>query len=423
MAFADILSAATLAEVQNSIATFAALGRLYITQWASGTPAEQFFQAISRAIQASGLMSSAAIRGQYLDYAVDPGDDDPYDPGNISLTPAPGWLSALGLNSYGTERRGETYANTPITLTNTGSTPHYLTPFGVIVARSGHPETTYRNSADASVYTGSGGTYALAPGASVSLSFSAESPGAASSAGFNELTVVVSGQLGVTATNPAAAIGEDREDAPAYRIRCRQQSAATSPNGAADAYRYFATTALDGTPLLRPDGAAVGITRIYVSQASISGIVNVYYADDDGPADADDVTAANENITLNAIAVPDCITFGPDTTGGLAAAASNITVTWAVEYQLRYAGKAVLGSTVKAAIVAALTARFTTYPIGGFDVVGLHGTIYAEDIRATVKGAHPAIYNATISAPAGDTSITLGHVAVLTSPTGTETGS
>jgi hypothetical protein len=423
MAFLDFLSPDSLDAVKEQVASFAGLARLLLTSWVSGQPGEQLYQAFSRAMQASGMMNAAAIRGMFLDYATDPGDYDPYNPENINLPPTPGYLSALMLNVFFTERRGETYATTTLRLTNSGGSTHYIAPEALTLARSGHPEITYRNSADASVYVDVGGTKRLSPGAYVDLEIVAESPGSGSNAAAGEITVLVSSLIGVTVSNAAAAIGEDREAAPAARARAREQATSTSPNGAADKYRYYATTQLGGAPLLRNDGseAAVGITKIWVSPFSSTGVVDVYYADDDGPADATDVASANENIVLRVVAPGDCITFGPTPDGGDAATATPVVVTWAVKYQATYQGRPVAGADVKAAIVAALTARFTDVPIGGFDQVSGAGTLYVSDLRGTVDSAHPAIYSTTLSAPAGDVAITLGHVAVLTTPTGTET--
>jgi hypothetical protein len=98
---------------------------------------------------------------------------------------------------------------------------------------------------------------------------------------------------------------------------------------------------------------------------------------------------------------------------GLAASNHTITVTWAVKYKAKLGGKVIAGADVTAAIQSALTARFTQYDIGGFDQVAGAGTIYASDVRATVEKAHPAIYSATLSSPAGDTALSVGEVAVL----------
>ncbi len=425
MDLASLFPAATLAAVQSTFAGFAALGSVFVDAWQAGDPGEQLYQAITQTIQAYTGNNAQAIRGQYLDTATDPGDYDPFNALNETLTPAPGALSALGLSMFFTERPGETYATTTITLTNGGSlSAGPFAPGQLIVAKFGYPDITYRNAADPAVYIGAGGTYTLLAGQSVDLEFTAESPGSASNADPGELTALVTSYSGVTVTNASAAIGTDRMSADNYRALCRTQAAATSPNGAADAFLRSATTNLDGTPLLQSltttpagDGVtAVGITKVYVSPGSTTGIVNVYFADDDGASIAVDVAAANENITLNVISVPGTITYT-----GLPAIETTITVTWTVKYLAKYQGRAVTAASVSAAIVAALGARMVTYPIGGFDQVLGAGTIYASDLRGTVDRAHPAIYSTVLSAPAGDTAILLGHVAVIDANAGGST--
>jgi hypothetical protein len=411
-----LFPAATLAEVKAKIAGFAELGNLLLTAWQSGDPGEQLYQAFSLAIQYYSTNNSQAIRGFFLDTATDPGDDDPYNPENITLTPAPGYLSALGLSMFFTERPGETYATTVVTFTNASAFPYTFAAGDLTLAKDGAPDITYRNAPDPSVYTGPGGTYTLAGLSSVDLDVIAESPGTGSNANAAEITVLVSALIGVTVSNAGPAIGSDRMSAPDYRALCRTQASTTSPNGAPDAYLRWSRLNRDGSPLLRPDGAAVGITKVQVSGSSVTGAVQVYYADGDGVADATDVTTANTNITHNIVGVGDCITFT-----GASAVEVPIVVTWAVEYQALYLGRAVTSTAVKAAINAALTARFLLYPIGGFKQTAGAGTISLEEIRGTVKSAHPAISDATLSSPVGATALAIGRVAKLTTPDGTQT--
>ena len=417
---------ATLTEIQAKFAQFAALGNLFITAWQVGDAPEQFYQATTRTMQYYTAQNAAVVRGSVsLDTATDPGDEDPYNAGNAALDPIPGYLSYLGENNYYTFRIQSTFAGTSVTFTNTTAFPvGPFAPGDITLARSGSPEITYRNAAMSSVYTGPGGTYTLAGNSSIDLDVVAESPGTLSDAAPGQI-VLVSGLLGVTVNNATSALGGDRESAPRYRERCREQAASTSPNGHADAYAYLSRTNPDGTPLLQSltaspagDGVtAVNITRMYISGSSTTGIVAAVFASDAGAASAVDVATANENITLNVICSPDCVTYA-----GSAAINLPITVTWAVKYLAKYQGQSVSSTDVHDAIGAALVDRFRNYPIGGFDRVAGAGTIYASDLRGVVERAHPAIYSAVLSAPAGDTALALGRVATLhASSDGTET--
>jgi len=418
MDLALLFPAVTLAAVKAKFAGFAALGNVFVDAWQAGDPGEQFYQAVTQTIEAYTGNNAQAIRAQYLDTAVDPGDYDPFNPLNETLPPEPGGLSALGLSMFFTERPGETYATTSVTFQNVSAFPAGpFAPGDLTIAKTGKPAITYRNAPMPSVYVQAGGTYSIPAGSTVSLDFIAESPGSASNANAGEIMEMSSQYTGVSITAAGAAIGSDRMSAPDYRALCRTQASTTSPNGARDAYLRWSRLNRDGSPLLRPDGAAVGITKVQVSGSSATGIVQVFYGDGDGAADSTDVTTANTNIINNILGVGDAITFT-----GAAATEVLIVVTWAVEYQATFLGKAISGATVHDAIVAALTARFVLYPIGGFKQTAGSGTISLEEIRGTVKGAHPAISDAVLSSPVGVTALAIGEIARLHSDSdGTET--
>jgi hypothetical protein len=420
MALLDLFTVASLLEVQAKVAQFAATAQLVLTSWYPGAPGEHLYQAFTQALQYYVGGNAPIIRGFFLDTATDPGDEDPYAPGNVNLEPGPGFLSALGENCFFTTRPGATLATTTITFTNLSNVAQTLAPGAVFVARAGYPEITYVTTANADFYTDPGGTRILdaAGGADdvLEVEVAATSPGTGYSASPGEITVLVSGWPSVTVTNDGAATGNDRMSATDYRALCRTQAAATSPNGAPEAYQRLSKLNIDGTPLLNSLGAAVGITKVYVSGSSTTGAVSVYYADGDGAAIAEDVTAANTNIEANVIAVPDCFTFT-----GAAATEVDITTTWAVKFRSPFRGAAVAGATVKAAINAALVERFEEYPIGGFDQTAGVGSITLNEIEGTVKCAHPAIYSVIMSSPVGTTAIALGHVPHLDAPDGTET--
>jgi hypothetical protein len=425
MALVDLFTSATLTEIKAKVAGFAETAQLFPTSWYPGAPGEQLYQAFTQALQFYVGGNAQIVRGFFLDLATDPGDEDPYDPTNVTLEPAPGFLSALGLNCFFTVRPGATFATTDVVMTNNTSFPtDPFLPGAITVARAGHPEVTYRNSADPSLYLGAGGTTYIPAGQSRTLPFTAETPGTGFNVVPDELTECPTlPSLGVT--NPGAAIGTDRMSAPDYRALCRTQAAATSPNGAPDAWRRGATTNLDGTPLLRPDGAPVGITKVQVSAGSPTGRVDVYYGDDDGTMDATDVATANANIISVVTSVPDGFVFGPSfapgLVGGVAATPISIVPTWAVKFRSKYRGATVSSGTVNTAIKAALAERFKEYPIGGFEQTAGAGSISLEEIRATVKSAHPAITDAVMSSPVGATAIGVGEIPRLLTPTGTET--
>jgi hypothetical protein len=77
------------------------------------------------------------------------------------------------------------------------------------------------------------------------------------------------------------------------------------------------------------------------------------------------------------------------------------------------AGSGVSAASVAANIGNALVAFFKEVPIGGWDQVAGAGTLYADKIRAVIEQADPAIYKVTLSSPATDVALALGHDATL----------
>lgn len=415
----------TLEEVKAKIAGFAEVGKLYLDSWAVGDPGEQLYLAFAQTVRVTGDWVATITRGySSLGTSTDPGDPDDFNPGNAALDPEPGMLSDLGLNNYYTRRIDETFASTPVTFTNTSNVPFVFSPEFLTLARNDDGTITYTNAPDPAIYTGSGGTFSLPPdGQPYILPVIATSPGSLYSASAGQISVLVSQPSGVTVENAGPAVGRDREAPELYRARCRTQAVSVSPNGAADKYRRAATTTIDGTPLLRADGNAVAITRVYVSPDSTTGKVDLYYATDIAGALSEDVKAANVNIVLLVASAGDCITLGPydgpmvpdplDPPGGAASTNVGITVTWAVTYRSRVNGKNVQGAAVHDAILEALADAQIAIPLGGFARVAGAGTVFPEYIRGAIQAAHPAITNTVLSAPSGNTAIVVGGNAQL----------
>jgi hypothetical protein len=382
---------------------------LPISNWEPGGAGERLVYATAQTIAAYTRDDARAIQGQFIDLATDPGD-----PGDPDTTPGRGYLSEAGENDFGTERRGATNASGTETLTNNTGGAITFRPGELTLQRdTPDPDTglfpTYRNTEDVSVYTNPDGSVTVNDGASIDFPIEAEAEGTTSNANPAAVSILTGSPFNpseVTVTNAEPIRGTDREFYLDYRARCKKALARISVNGAADVYAYLANTTIEGDPLLQADGeTAVNISRVYVSQSSTTGTVTVYYASPSGAAVADDVTAANANIQLHAIAAPDCITFS-----GLAAVEVTVNVTATVKLR---AAPGLDATTIEEAVEDALAAYFETVPIGGYDQTAGAGTLYADAIKSIIGGAYPGIYHTTMAAPAGDTALALGEVAVL----------
>lgn len=415
MSFFDtLITPETLASVRTTIAGYAQGAGLIISNWMTGAIGQQVYASVAQTVYTTTEVIAAVIRGYAsLDTSTDPGDYDPYNPDNIDMTPASGMLSAYGENTYSTTRDGATFASGTFTFDNSaGTVPRTFGPGSLVFTWTAvsppSPAPTYTNAADSSIYVNADGTVTVPAGSTLDIPITADVIGSGNSAPATAISLTTS-FVGVTGTNASAVVGVDRETATAYRARCRLAPARTSLGGPPATYEYLATTNLDGTPLENASGTNVAINRVYVSTDSPYGIVLVYYADPTGVPSAEDVDAANTNISTNAYAVRDGVTFGPDAEGGAAATGVAITVLGTASIK---AGPGVVSATVRQAIVDALTAAFAEYDIGGVDQTAGAGVIYTRDLQAVAAQAYVGLYNVQVTTPAGaTTAIAVGHVA------------
>lgn len=451
---ADLYELPTRSGIKATIIGYAEAAQLKVTSWILGDPSERWIEIGARMVD--GFASNTitmAVRSMFFDYSTDPGDA-----GDLSAdqTPRPGWLSAFMSGWWGVQRGNATYARTIVEFTNDSGAPITLVPFDLTVQRStaasdgGYP--TYRNDVDDSIYTSGGGALIVADGATVEIPIIADQIGSYANASPGEISVVVTQSFGtVTVTNPSAARGSDREDRSTAIARAKQQSAAASPNGPADAYRYASTTGADGNPLQLWDGSGeTTVNRVYVSPDSTTGEVLIYLANPSGAATAVEVSSANGNINGLSIAatdgtvynadpigvVPDTVSLGPTivdaTTGAPGPAAATPRYFGPIAGTARIKAvpgqtSATLTSAVHDAINDAHDAFFAspdTAPIGGMDQVLGAGVIYTSDIQNATRDAYPVpaagqvpaptLYGVDIDVPSGSTSvISLGNVPVL----------
>ncbi len=418
--FTDRIANVSQDSVRTEVVGQAQGADLKVTNWRIPGVANQILEAVIGAIYTAVNVIPTFVRGfASLDTSTDPGDEDPYDPNNVSMAPEEGFLSTYGKNTFGTTRTDATYAAGFFTLTNVGPSVRTLAPEGLICTWTGgsppSPPPTYINAADPSVYTNPDGTVTVGVGSSVTFPIQAQVKGAIASAPAGALTLTTT-LVGCSGTNADPILGSNRESAPAYRDKCRQAPARLSLGGPSAAYNFLAQKNLDGTPLLNALGAPVNITRTQVTEDSATGIVNAYYATDSGAAISVDVTAANQNIRTEAIAVPDAITFG-----GFAATETSIHVVGTARIKAR---SGVTAAAVASGVVAALVANAKTIPVGGVDQVAGAGVVYTGDLEAFARLGYLGLYDVVISTPAGlSTAIPLGHVAVINSVAGDGLGS
>jgi len=375
ISLASLLLSETRAAIYNYALGIATGIGLPVTSWQVGDPTRSLYHVLSAKLEAFESNVSGYIKSGFLDHATGV------------------WLKVLAEQVYGVAVPPATYAETTVVLTN-ASTNLYIIDAGDLTFASSVTGKTYRNT--------TGGTLAVGPATTLSVTVVADEAGSASSAGAAEITRLVTALDGVTCTNATAAVGIDEQDESVTIQQCKDMQDATSPDGARGAYAYFARN---------PDyGGTSAITRVRTYGDSTMGVVTIYFAGPSGGSSAADVALAE--LAIVTWCLPLCITL-------VAAAATNVTI--AVTYELwlyKSCNKTV--AEVRTAVSTALGVLFSARPIGG-DVVApaTTGKIYQSDILATIVKAIPEGFRASVSAPSGDTALTNGQVAVLGTVTGT----
>jgi uncharacterized phage protein gp47/JayE len=348
---------------------------LAVESWVAGDPTRSLYHFIADAMSRLEEMVAGFVGSGFLDHAE--GD----------------WLTLLAEQFYNVERVEGTFATSTVTLTNSGG--------GVFVVGVG--DVVVRNT-DGKTYTNTtGGT--LSAGEELELDVTADEVGSDSSAAADAINALVTTMLGVTVTASTAALGLDEEEDEALRDRCRAKLGMLSSAGPADAYNYVVKSSdLTGV---------TDITRARTVGDSTTGDVVVYVAAADGAVAGASVTAAQD--AVETWAAPICIT--PTVVNATEVV---VPVTYSVWL---YASVGEETPTISAAIEAALDSMFALRPIGG-DIISpaTAGKLYQSLIVSTIKEVYPDhTFRVTVSAPAGDTDLTIGQVAVIGTITPTVT--
>jgi hypothetical protein len=416
MDLTTLLVTTTISTVKSFWDAAAYSAGLPTTTWIKGLASWAMRETVTQLIFRYVAAQDPIIRAQWLALATDPGDVDPYNPANATLAPAPGFLSAIGENVYGTTRITATFASGTMSITNNSGAPLVVSPqsltFQNTVAASDGSYATYRNDVGSYVVGGvpttlaAGGSFTLANGATATGPATADVAGTISNAASTgTVTTLQNGLPGVTVTNTTAILGSDRESAAAYRERCAQQGDATSPSGPAQAFDYLSNhlpPQLGGGPLLNANGVPVGITRSQVTTSSTNGTVDQWFASATGAADAVyDIPAAIANVQKWAVPI------GWTYSGHNATETSiNITATAELPSSL-----GVTALSAQGTIAGAIDAYFGVVPVGGWDQVAGAGFVYTGDIVVTIGSAIVGLRKVAVTVPSGaSTAIAQGHV-------------
>lgn len=303
------------------------------------------------------------------------------------------WLTLVALYVYDVIRISGTFATGIVRLDNAGGGV-YAGGVGSLIVASSVNGKSYRNTEPYSIGAGQMG---------VLVHVEAIEIGSDSSAAAGDIDTLVTALSGVSVTNENALIGTDEELDVPLRQRCRDKLGTLSPNGPADAYNYFARSAV------REDGTSIGVTRTLVIPDGY-GNVTLYVATPSGPVDGDpddpstDLGAIFKAIEENVL--PLGITL-------ILQSASAVDVD--VTYEIWIKDSTTLSNTqVIAAIADHIGTFLGNYPIGGEIIDSNPGRLYVDSLAAAIANALPigAVVKLVITVPSADVDLAPNEVPI-----------
>jgi hypothetical protein len=300
-------------------------------------------------------------------------------------------LTLLCREVYETERIGATRAGTTVTVScAAGFGPYTGLGAGDLIFANTVTDKTYTST--------SGGT--AQHGVPLQVDVLADEAGSGSSAAAGEITTVVTGLLGLSVTNVAAAIGLDGEADEPLRARARFKppdinEAASGPKG------KYAYTALDPK---RNNGA--NVTRVAVRGDTMSGLCTVVLGGPSGQVSEEDRAKVESALVYQVIGPVENLSVlrGP-------------TVAVDVTYTLWIYDDVNLDTTAIETRVAQLLARaFRLAPIGGWsktpETLGT-GKVWVNLIEAVIKSVSDRAFEVSVSIPASDYALLQNDVLVV----------
>ncbi len=374
MTFDELTEPLTVDECKAAIyATLAAAGT-DVTVWKPGAVTRAIITGVAIVLAAFSRLQVAIAKSGFIDLAT--GD----------------WLTLVALYVYGVTRDTGSFATGIIDVDNSsGST--YSGDADDLVFLNSTTGKTYRNT----------GVFSIVGGANnYEIAVRADELGTGSTASAGQINALVTTLLGVTVTNDVAIVGTDAESDASLRARCREKLGSLSPNGAKDAYAYFAKTTK------RADGSSIGVTRVRAVGDGL-GTVSVYVATASGGVTgtagdpATDLGAINQAIQLNVVPL-----------GVTATVATAVVKEIDVNYDIWL--KDTVGVTEAEAetkINAALTAYFASVPIGGEVISPATGKVYKSAIEAVIGRVFPDhTVRIDVDVPLADVSIATNEAPV-----------
>lgn len=395
------MPAPSLNELVTPVTATEALEQLLIIEQVLGVPVTAWQKlGIGRTVYATMAQEFAdnssiinfIAQGGFASYA-----SQMVDPNGVPVTT---WMDLVASEVYGISRIGAQYAaldNTQFIVTNPDAQAYGPFDPGSQTYGNGTTGATYHNT----------DTVTYASGNATGVAIVADQIGSAGTSAPTDINQMITPQGNATCSNNTTATGFDAETNQALFLRCIAKLGSLSPNGAALAYYFVATSVLDPTQTFYNASLTKPITRLKTITGA--GTVDVYIANDDGAPSTGDTAIVDA--AIQAWCVPLGVT-------AITHKATNLVfnVTYAA-YVPAAAG--VSGPQVQAAVSTALTNLFRALPIGGLvettpnevPVETIRGTIFAAIIG--LVPAYAARVSVVLSVPSSDTAVATTEVPTL----------
>ena len=318
------------------------------------------------------------------------------------------WMDLCSVSYYNVSRVPASFATGNVSVLNTSSTP-YSFVVGQLHFQNAITGATYSNTAV--------GTIAATATTTLQIQADAGFPGASGTTPSGQTLILLTPLSGVTPQPLVTGlVGNNVETNAALLARGQAKLGSLSPNGAAQAYNFVATSL--PTPAARPTatfpfnslvdstGASITvsspITRVATLLNPATGVVGVYVANASGAPSGGDITEVAA--AIQATCVPLAVTATVAAVGTVA-----LNVLYNV-YVRRSTGLS--AAQVIANIDAALTVFCENTPIGGYSTTAPNIIPY-DLLIDVIENANPGTVDLTLINPGGNLPIGTTSVPVL----------
>lgn len=406
----ELVAPATPTEVLTLELAIATTLGLSVTSWEPLDPSRTILQGQSQIVSMYADVVNLIAQGGFASYAAQMVD------GNG--TPITAWMDLLTPNNYNTIRFLASSAAGPVPYTNVNATSYAYSP--------NNPLHFQYPTSGGATYTSVGtGTVSGSSSGTVSVVADAGFSGSAGNAATGTTLQLVTPLTGVTInalTQPL--VGAPLETNQALLLRSvnmlgtlsvqfsQVQQGVTpvppNPSAPVTAYDYVATSiptqASGAASSAWPYYVTAKVTKSQTVGNTSNGQVQQYLANAAGAPTAGDVAVVNA--AVQALSVGQCITCVVQAAG---------TITIAITYTIYYRrSSGYTAAQAEATILAALTAYFAAFPIGGVNTTA-NGIMPFSEVEDVIYDALPGAIDLALTVRGGTTNVVIGtgNVAVL----------